>query len=356
MLPQELLAIEMKANCSFSNLGEAAKRSKKKSEQLAADVDKEFEGLKKKGIDVSGIGLLITGSIARREVTEGSDCDYLLVSNTTPSHESVIQGLGAVERVLQDMGLLEPGSQGVFGDFTTAAELFIRIGLERDSNPNMTRRMSILLESAPFLDASVRNTVLEKVIERYCARYHPSYGRKEDDPVVVPRFLVNDLIRYWRTIAVDFEAKRWRTPKSGWGLRYAKLLSTRKIMFAGSLASFITAGAHLDRSGAKSVEERYNTLMQYLRAESDKSPAARLASLYDHLGPAGQNSLVECLQRYDEIIKILNSTGAKDALKSEFSAEMQEIIKLGSALSGLLEQIYFEDPYLYSLTRGYSLF
>ncbi len=162
--------IVKKVGCSFPNLEAAAERSHKKSDELGAAISAEFKALEKIGVDVSGIGLLITGSIARREITEGSDCDYLLVSNTTPSHESVIQGLNAVERVLEDLNLVEPGSQGVFGDFTTAAELFIRIGLERDSNPNMTRRMSILLESAPFLDTSVRATVLEKIIERYCAR------------------------------------------------------------------------------------------------------------------------------------------------------------------------------------------
>ncbi|MBX3075782.1 hypothetical protein KF707_22430 [Candidatus Obscuribacterales bacterium] len=356
MLPQELEKIEKKIGCSFPNLRDAAERSKKKSDELAAAISTEFKGLGDKGVDVAGIGLLITGSIARGEITEGSDCDFLLVSHATPSHESVIQGLDAVERVLADLNLVEPGGQGVFGDFTTAAELFIRIGLERDSNPNMTRRLSILLESAPFLDASVRDVVLEKVIERYCARYHPSYRKDVDEPVAVPRFLVNDLIRYWRTIAVDFEAKRWRKPRSGWGLRYAKLLSTRKIMFAGGLASYLTTGEYLNRSGKKSVKERYDALVEYLRAESDKSPAARLASLFEYLGSSGQNSLAECLKRYDEILGLLNSQKTKDALKSEDSSEMQGIIKLASELNSLLEEIFFEDTFMRPLTRGYSLF
>ena len=351
MLPPELEQIEKKAGCSFPNLREAAQRSKKKSDELAEAISKEFKALGDNGLDVSGIGLLITGLIARREVTEGSDCDYLLVSHMTPSHESVIQGLNAVERVLEDLELLEPGSQGVFGDFTTAAELFIRIGLERDSNPNMTRRMSILLESAPFLDAGVRDTVLNKIIERYCARYHRSYRREADEPVAVPRFLVNDLIRYWRTIAVDFEAKRWRSPKSGWGLRYAKLLSTRKVMFAGSLASYLTAGAHLDRLGLKSVQDRYEGLTQYLRSESERSPAARLAALYDYLDKDQQKCLVEVLKRYDNIIGILNGPKAREALKSETSKEMKEIIKLASELNAGLEQIFFDDSFLSPLTR-----
>jgi predicted nucleotidyltransferase len=98
--PPELEAIEKGAGCLFPNLREAAQLSRKKSDALTERLNKEFKLLANKGIEVSGIGLLITGSIARKEVTEGSDCDFLLVSNTTPSHESVIQGLNAVERIV----------------------------------------------------------------------------------------------------------------------------------------------------------------------------------------------------------------------------------------------------------------
>ncbi|MBX9695913.1 MAG: hypothetical protein K2Z81_26235 [Cyanobacteria bacterium] len=355
MLPKELEEIERAVGCTFSNLREAAGRSKKKSDELNAAMIAEFR-LRDKGVDVSGIGLMITGSIARGEITEGSDCDYLLVSQSTPSHESVIQGLDAADRVLVDLNLVEPVAQGVFGDFTTAAELFIRIGLERDSNPNMTRRMSILLESTPFLDSSVRDVVLEKVIERYCARYHPAYRKETDERVVVPRFLVNDLIRYWRTIAVDFEAKRWRKPRSGWGLRYAKLLSIRKLMFAGSLASCLVTGEYLDRCQKTSVEERYEALVKYLRAERDKSPAARLSSLFIYLDSSGQHSLIGCLKRYDEILGMLNSQAVKEGLKSENSSEMQNVIRLASELDDFLEEIFFEDSFIRPLTREYSQF
>ncbi|MBZ0186737.1 MAG: DUF294 nucleotidyltransferase-like domain-containing protein, partial [Candidatus Obscuribacterales bacterium] len=174
-LPSELEHIEREADCTFPNLREAAQRSSRRVEELEASISKEFAALSSRGIDTTDIGLLVTGSIARREVTEGSDCDYLLVSNATPSHEAVVASLNAVDTVLRDLELVEPGAQGVFGEFTTASELFIRIGLERDSNPNMTRRMSILLESKGFLHPEVRNTVLDRVIERYCARYSPSY-------------------------------------------------------------------------------------------------------------------------------------------------------------------------------------
>ncbi|MBZ0184605.1 MAG: hypothetical protein K8F91_00035, partial [Candidatus Obscuribacterales bacterium] len=178
-----------------------------------------------------------------------------------------------------------------------------------------------------------------------------------DERVMVPRFLVNDLIRYWRTVAVDFEAKRWRSPKTGWGLRYAKLLSTRKIMFAGSLSSYLAVGSYLDKKGLESVEDRYAGLTEYLRKESDKPPVARLASLFESLSEdTGRPALVRCLTSYDRIIEILNQPRKREALKSESSPEMVDIIKQSSELNGSLEEVFFGDPFMQPLTRGYSLF
>jgi len=357
MFPPELEAIEKSANIKLANLRAAEERSKKKSDELRDSIKEEFDALSKKGVQLDDIELLIMGSIARKEVTEGSDCDYLLVSAATPPHESIVASLNAVERVVvKDLKLVEPGSQGVFGEFITAAELFIRVGLERDSNLNMTRRMSILLESESFRVSGIRDMVIARIVERYCAKYSPTYGREKEDPVRVPRFLVNDLMRYWRTIAVDFEAKRWTSPKDGWGLRYTKLLSTRKIMFAGSLASYLTAGKHLDALNLDTVDARYKQLMEYVISESNKPPIARLAAIYSFLDEGVKEKLVQCIICYDKVIQILNQPSAKTALKAGESGEMKDIMKLTSGLNLLLEDVFFEDSFMSPLTKGYTLF
>lgn len=350
-LASQLQDIEVARGCKFQNLRDAAQESIDVSVRLRTDLKKDLSDLGLTDLDV-----VITGSIARKEVTRGSDCDHLLLSSGTPAHDTIVAILDAVDRIREELDLGEPGQQGVFGDFVTASELFVKIGLERDSNLNMTRRLSVVLESESFLAPDIRKTTIRRIIERYCAAYAPAH-RRDDDPLKVPRFMVNDLIRYWRTITVDFEAKRWRNLKSGWGLRYAKLLTARKIMFAGSLMSYLLSGLVLDNQGSKGAEERHKALVDYLCAQSDLTPVTRLAAAFPLISKGSQQVLTDVLVCYDKIVELLDSPGSKKRLRAFSSGDpMNELVALANELENNLETLFFEDELLKPLTRRYSLY
>lgn len=329
-----------------------ARSASKEAFQLT---DRIRRGLNAELGDITGTDVLVTGSIARQEVTRDSDCDYLIVSTTIPDHDLIINIFRAVNKIMKELELQEPGSQGVFGDFVAGAELFFKIGLDRDSNINTTRRFSVLLESCSVLSADVRARVIQKIIERYCAQYHPKH-RKADDTILVPRFLVNDLIRYWRTIAVDFEAKRWRDLNEAWGLRYIKLLTLRKMMFASSLAAFLLVGKKIE--SIVDPEERYNRLIAELCSLSELPPLARLASAHDVIAEPSKELVLALIKDYNEIIDLLGQRGARAMLKS-LSPEDQttkRFQELSGQIQARLEQLFFDDDLLKPLTRRYSLF
>jgi len=79
-----------------------------------------------------------------------------------------------------------------------------------------------LLESAPVGARSAYERVIRAIIKRYLEE-EPYLVNREENRFKVPRFLLNDLVRFWRTMAVDFASKQHDRRGEGWGLRNAKL-------------------------------------------------------------------------------------------------------------------------------------
>src|SRR6266700_860144 len=120
----------------------------------------------------------------------------------------------------------------------------IKIGGQNDTNRNTTQRILLLLESQPIgTRTEAHERVLRAVINRYLEEdTHPL--TQNSKAYRVPRFLLNDIVRFWRTMAVDFASKQRDRAGKGWGLRNAKLRMSRKLIFASGL--LVCFSANLD--------------------------------------------------------------------------------------------------------------
>jgi hypothetical protein len=110
--------------------------------------------------------LVVFGSVARGEVTSGSDLDWILLvdGQSFPQHKAQEQ---EIARRVQSGPWPPPGRSGVFGRMVGSHDLVHNIGGEDDLNSNPTRRVLLLLESYPV--GSFGNLSLPRVWPTYSA-------------------------------------------------------------------------------------------------------------------------------------------------------------------------------------------
>jgi len=286
------------------------------------------------------------GSIARQEMSAESDADYLVVAYELLPEEKVRRTrelLEAADRLLTErFDMKPPGAQGMFGTVISAPDLTERIGLQADTNLTHSQRMLLLEESVSIYRPQLHETLVRALLKRYLIDY-------EDDPKDgVPRFLLNDIERYWRTICVDYQAKRWALRGEGWGLRYLKLIISRKLAFVGTVTSLLlTSRAEVD----------------YLQGQFEMPPLARLAQLHEVLQDEGLEALRQVFIIAEEFAAALSTKEFREAASAvttrrefEKHEQVSAMRHRGRELQRQLELIFFNDPSLAERAHRYLSF
>jgi Nucleotidyltransferase domain len=157
--------------------------------------------------------IVVFGSLARNELTSQSDLDWTLLidGHANSNHQKTAIGIKKlIDAKESEIGLKPPGPTGIFGSMTFSHDLVHRIGGDADSNRNMTQRILLLLESANLADngSGAHDRVKAGILNRYLEEQEPNYLTRDSKQYRVPRFLLNDIVRFWRTMAVDFASKQ----------------------------------------------------------------------------------------------------------------------------------------------------
>ena len=109
-----------------------------------------------------------------------------------------------------------PSPTGTFGNMAFSHDIIHQNGGQNDTNKNTTQRILLLLESCAIgkrTDAYDR--VILGVINRYLDEDNHLLS-PDSKSYRVPRFLLNDIVRFWRTMAVDFASKQRDRAGKGW--------------------------------------------------------------------------------------------------------------------------------------------
>jgi len=221
---------------------------------------------------------VVVGSLARQEFTAGSDVDWTLLLDgvSQPEHHKVAQ---AIRKKISELGMKQPGQEGVFGSIASSHDLIHRIGGQDDTNANTTLRILLLLESDSVGRSEAYERVLRNILWRYLDEDRGLW--LGSGQYKVPRFLFNDVARYWRTMTVDFAYKQRNRQNEGFAIRNLKLRMSRKLLFlAGMVACFECHTSFVSPEERREFYESKNVqaIIDRLRVVLTKAPLEIIAS------------------------------------------------------------------------------
>lgn len=342
-------------------------------EKAARDCDEQMQKLsacltEDGALTSSDTDIVVFGSLARGEWTSGSDVDWTLLidGQADPAHRRTAQ---LIEDRLSNHHWRKPGAAGTFGEMTFSHDLIHFIGGQDDTNANTTRRILLLLESRPLrLDSSVNGhlsaheRVVRHVLHRYLSddsmRLSPKWPESG-----VPRFLLNDIVRFWRTMCVDFACKQWEQAGQKWALRNIKLRMSRKLIFASGL--LLCAAASMCPSFTEVSHDLENESMP--RFMSDLLDVARMTPLQIVgqvlIHNAERDTAVKMLDAYDGFLAVLNDEAKRRHLEQLCPAKayndtvFNDCRDMSHDFQAALTQLFFhDDARLRAFTMEYGVF
>jgi hypothetical protein len=216
----------------------AKQLSDAKLDNLRAHLKKSFSGPEV---------ILTCGSYARREASAESDLDFFVVEPTRPAdeNESVPESVEIARRCIGEIVPVEPAEDGAFSQVESRDAMLLNIGGAGDTNHKLARRMLLLLEGEWLFNEKGLKDLRREILERYI-----DVAAMTDHQLAL--FLLNDIIRYYRTMAVDYEFKTNEgTKPKPWGIRNIKLVFSRKLLYASGLFSVAMTA---DRAPDKKIE------------------------------------------------------------------------------------------------------
>jgi hypothetical protein len=185
-----------------------------------------------------------------------------------------------------------------------------------------------------------------------------------------PRFFLNDIVRLWRTIAVDYAAKNSERGNEKWALRNAKLRFSRKLLLVSGLLLTYETTLFPDSDLVAQPSARFDKKQPQFSSTEHCFRAAQLTPL-ELLARACQSPGLKLRKRdvkivfeaYDSFLGVLNSKEKReelgrltfvDAIQTQV---FQDIRDLGHEFQGALDRLFVRKESLLSrLTLKYGIF
>jgi hypothetical protein len=222
--------------------------------------------------------------LARYETGRISDLDLFFIGHR-PERKGDSRSISRLEeievfadliRLNEELKLQSFSGDGRYLKIHELNDIIDGTGSSDDDSENLfTTRLLLLLESKPIAGVDVYEQAVQKVLDMYFR--DGARGRKDFRPL----FLLNDILRYWRTLCLNYERDR-SEPGKPWWKRNLNLKFPRKLtVFSTVLAIIATRMTSADEFlpiAAKTPMERIAFALDQM---GDLSLAAQFKSILD---------------------------------------------------------------------------
>ena len=200
------------------------------------------------------VAAYLAGSLGRGDAGKLSDLDLFLITTRPDSERKWLEDLEILSFVVQmneNLGYGPFSNDGEYLKVYSLEKMLEALGAPQDDNENLfTARMLLLLEARCVCNQSLYDEIVDKILEHY---FRDSRGKSTFRPL----FLLNDLLRYWRTLCLNYELIRdnpdrpWR--KKNINLKFSRMLTifgtvlplvTRRIYDIDSARNFVKLSPH----------------------------------------------------------------------------------------------------------------
>jgi hypothetical protein len=226
------------------------------------------------------------GSLGRFETGRKSDLDVFFLARPVAGNRPVgrlqeIQLFADVIRLNERLSLPPFSGDGRFLRVHRLDDLVNSTGdSSRDDSENLfTTRLLLLLESKPISNDTLYHSAVSTVVDNY---FRDGKGRHNFQPL----FLLNDILRYWRTLCLNYE--RDRTLQKPWWKKNLNLKFCRKLTVFSTVLAI--------------VSEMVSTTEQFIKF-SQLVPLQRLAATLDHIAEESlREKFAYLLDDYEEFL------------------------------------------------------
>lgn len=271
------------------------------------------------------------GSYARLEASKYSDIDLFFLCST-PKDElfepktSQIRLFSQIINIVKEMGFPKLSNDGEYLIIEHTDELIKELGSREDDYQNhFTARMLLLLESKCLYKEEIYNDAIKRVVDSYFRDYP---GHME---TFRPTFLINDIIRYWKTLCLNYEYKR-NQPPTDESTETKQKVKDYKLKYSRMNTCFATIAALLNK-GSNINQENIIKII-------NDTPMERLDQLFSDI-KGSEYLLKELRDQYSEFLFFtgLSEKRLHDKFRNKIFREkaFQEASKFGDTMFSIVQ-------------------